>query len=137
MSTLIASPESALASVKRQMWQPPSNAFFGSVSDTLHYRLDPEVRTLDVAGDLVRINPAYFMKHTPARRLGVIFHEILHVVCLHEDRLGDRDPARWYVATDLFINLLLKDWGVDLPRGGLVDEKYRGMSEEAIYQQLR
>jgi predicted metal-dependent peptidase len=42
----------------------------------------------------------------------------------------------WPHAIDFATNLLLRDFGFRLPRGGLLDERFRGMTAEEIYTDL-
>ena len=44
-----------------------------------------------------------------------------------------RDPKRWNMACDYAINPLLIDAGLNLPEGVLLDNRFRGMSAERIY----
>jgi predicted metal-dependent peptidase len=55
-------------------------------------------------------------------------------------RRGDRDPQAWNVACDYAINQILVDEGIgETPTGNdapLLDEQYRGLSSEQIFDQL-
>lgn len=71
--------------------------------------------------------------------LFLVAHEICHFVFEHMDRREDRDPRRFNVAADYAINLLLhyqfddKDYFIE---GGCLDEKYKDMCAEQIYECL-
>ena len=67
---------------------------------------------------------------------GVLAHEVLHVIFQHSSRRGNRDPELWNIAADHAINLLLIEQGFTLPKGGLANYAYRGMSAEKIYSLL-
>ena len=81
----------------------------------------------------------------------VICHEILHCAFEHFLRLNGRKPAMWNMATDYAINWMLKRDGVGEPPGPipeiklgapgsengiLLDEKYKDMTAEQIYDKL-
>jgi predicted metal-dependent peptidase len=51
-------------------------------------------------------------------------------------RRKHRDPKRWNVACDYRINLYLKDSGLELDDTFLLDERFRGMDAEKIYDFL-
>ena len=70
--------------------------------------------------------------------MGVIAHEVLHVVNRHHLRRGERDAELWNVAADLLINRLLEDDKYVLPPDGLFDRdrRYAGLSTETIYARL-
>lgn len=64
----------------------------------------------------------------------VLAHEFLHAALRHDVRCGDRDPELWNVACDYVINSWLVEMKVGQPpEFGLLDEKFRGMSAEAVY----
>ena len=67
---------------------------------------------------------------------GVLAHEVLHVIFQHSSRRVNRDPELWNIAADHAINLLLIEQGFSLPKGGLANYAYRGMSAEKIYSLL-
>jgi predicted metal-dependent peptidase len=65
--------------------------------------------------------------------IGVIAHEVFHVVFLHMFRRGNRDPLVWNISADYAINPVVLDMGFQLPADRLFEEKYRNWSVEAIY----
>jgi predicted metal-dependent peptidase len=70
--------------------------------------------------------------------MGVIAHEVFHVVNKHHLRRGDRDSDLWNIAADLLINRLLEEDGFTLPPDGLFDRERRfaGLPTETIYARL-
>jgi predicted metal-dependent peptidase len=68
-----------------------------------------------------------------AELAGVLAHEVLHPALQHHTRRGDRDQARWNIACDYAINPILIDAGLTLPKDVLLDNRFRGMSAERIY----
>jgi predicted metal-dependent peptidase len=60
----------------------------------------------------------------------------MHPALHHHVRRSGRDPKRWNVACDFAINPLLVDAGLSLPDGVLIDNRFRGMSAEQIYNIL-
>lgn len=64
----------------------------------------------------------------------VLAHEFLHAALRHDARCADRDPELWNVACDYVINgwLLEMDVGT-MPEFGLLNEQFRGMSAESVY----
>lgn len=74
----------------------------------------------------------------------VLGHEVLHMSFKHGIRMGFREPKLWNVACDYAINLILHDGEVgrmpepDTKKGDvkLLDERFRNMSAEAIYDIL-
>jgi predicted metal-dependent peptidase len=61
---------------------------------------------------------------TPPKLAFIIAHEILHIISLHIQRLGTRDPIIWNLATDHVINRMLKEYST---RGGMLKEPSDGL----------
>lgn len=67
----------------------------------------------------------------------VLAHEFLHAALRHDVRREERDPELWNVACDFLINGWLMEMGVgNIPDGVLYDAELKGMSAEAIYDQI-
>jgi len=60
-------------------------------------------------GRAVWFNPEWCEAHGVEKTMGVIAHEVLHVVNRHHLRRGERDAELWNVAADLLINRLLEE----------------------------
>lgn len=65
----------------------------------------------------------------------VLAHEVMHIMFKHSLRRNHRHHARWNIACDFAINLLLKRAGFKVWQHALCDEKYAGMSAEQIYDE--
>lgn len=92
-------------------------------------------------GTRLWINNAWYASLTPAQRLGIFMHEVLHCVMDHMGRRNGRNVRKWQRATDYAINPLilgqvgLRGTKVDLPPG-LWDDQFKDMSAEEIYAKL-
>lgn len=86
----------------------------------------------------LKINPEMFLKLSPTIRIGVLEHEIMHVILIHQDRKGTRNHHMFNIACDLSINknlvpekLLPKECcfydkdPFNLPAGQTAEEYYR------------
>ena len=92
--------------------------------------------TAGVTPQWLMFNPEFIDGLTNAELKGLMAHEVMHLALCHHTREGKRDAQIFNIACDLAINPLLLDEGVTLPAGGLVMDKYKGMSAEAIYEDL-
>lgn len=110
--------------------------FFGSLALRLKLINDESVRTMCTDGKSIRYNPEFVQMHQIAEIEGVIAHEVMHVAMCHHTRLGKRDHRIWNMATDYAINLIVTESGLQIPECGLLDEQYRGMASEAVYDRL-
>ena len=107
--------------------------FFGALSLRLKVVEDPSCKTFWTDGESLGYNPAYLAGLNDLETRGILAHEILHVANGHCWRQGDRDPGLWNDACDYAINPIVYDAGMQLPKGGLFDARFRGKSAEEIY----
>lgn len=110
--------------------------FFGSLLFRLKDRPSTAVKTMATDGVSLLWNPAFVETLNAATLAGTLAHEVMHPALHHHLRRSGRDPKGWNVACDFAINPLLIDSGLKLPEGVLVDDRFRGMSAEQIYNLL-
>lgn len=81
-----------------------------------------------------------FAERTPVRELaGVLVHEWLHVLFEHFERLGNRNPRLWNIATDLAINYIVELGTLKLPASALRASEFQfppDLSAEEYYALL-
>jgi predicted metal-dependent peptidase len=111
--------------------------FFGSLLFRLKGRESRSIETMATDGISLFYNPAFVDTLNAATLCGVLAHEVLHPGLQHHVRRSGRDPKRWNEACDYAINPILLDAGLHLPEGVLVDDRFREMSAEQIYNQLQ
>ena len=132
--------ESALARlVKSRANLMKGNIGMASMLLRLDFKRMDQAQCPTMATDSVRIYYCdEFVHETPIKELqGVLIHEACHVFMEHSFRRGNRDSNIFNVACDYAINAwLYYDLHIPLPKNGLFDRKYRGMTAEAIYRQL-
>lgn len=112
--------------------------FFATLA--LFARIIPSQTHLTAATDGrdIYINPQFWRSLTPAERLGLLAHEVLHAALLHVPRCGKRDPLLWNIAADIVVNgAILAEEGFALPQGHLRNQKLEHLSVEEIYHQLK
>lgn len=68
--------------------------------------------------------------------MGFLVHEAYHLILMHDIRRNHRDAVKWNHACDYAINLDLLDRNFQLPTGGLVNDKFKDMTADAIYNLL-
>ncbi len=110
--------------------------FFGSLLFRLKGRESRSIATMATDGISLFYNPTFVETLTSATLCGVLAHEVMHPALHHHVRRSGRDPKLWNEACDYAINPLLLADGLSLPGGVLVDDHYRGMSAEQIYNLL-
>jgi predicted metal-dependent peptidase len=110
--------------------------FFGSLLFRLKGRECRSIPTMATDGVSLFFNPEFVETLNSATLAGTLAHEVMHPALHHHVRRSGRDPKRWNVACDFAINPLLVDAGLSLPEGVLIDNRFRGMSAEQIYNLL-
>jgi predicted metal-dependent peptidase len=113
-----------------------SSPFFASIALHLKLKEDQECPTAYTDSVVLGYNPEFIDKLSNAELKGVICHEVLHIAMLHPFRKNNRDAMRWNIACDYAINPIVKDAGFTLPEGALLDDRYKGMEAEVIYNKL-
>lgn len=107
--------------------------FFGTLLFRLGGKASRSVATMATDGVSLFYNPKFVDTLNAAELAGVLAHEVMHPALQHHTRRGDRDRARWNIACDYAINPILFDAGLTLPKDVLIDNRFRGMSAERIY----
>jgi predicted metal-dependent peptidase len=110
--------------------------FFGTLLFRLGARACSSIATMATDGVSLYFNPEFVDSLSSAELIGVLAHETMHPALQHHTRRGGREPKRWNIACDYAINPLLIDAGLTLPKNVLLDERFRGMSAERIYNLL-
>lgn len=111
----------------------PDNAFYASLALGAETYWSEDIPTAATNGKDLVFNPKWFTALNKEERIGLILHEIMHMVYHHTIRVGDRDPELWNVAGDHVINTDLTKNGYKLPKGGCCDMRFYGMDTEAVY----
>jgi predicted metal-dependent peptidase len=107
--------------------------FFGALLFRLGARPSSSIATMATDGVSLFYNPGFVDTLNAAELAGVLAHEVMHPALQHHTRRGDRDHTRWNMACDYAINPILLDAGLTLPKDVLIDNRFRGMSAERIY----
>ncbi len=113
-----------------------NNPFFGCLVLKLKMIENKHIETAFVNSKEIHYNPDFIEALTPAQLKAVLAHEVLHIALGHNWRMGNRDNNTWQMAADYAINTNLFATGFDLPEGALIDNKYKDMSAEEIYNDL-
>ena len=115
-----------------------SQPFFASI---LLRRGLIEDKTIPTAGVDARgniyYNPAFIEKLEVQQIVFLLAHEVGHVIGQHASRRGARDPKKWNVAGDAWINDMLKAAGVgEFIEGGVDMPGSKDKTTDSIYNEL-
>ena len=103
----------------------------------------PPTACVDLKGR-IRVNPNFAATLKDSELQFVIAHELMHLLMLHHDRRGHREPLRWNISTDLIINRTLKNvsdsagaGAFTMPKEGIIaDENQAEMTAEQLYSEI-
>ena len=132
----------ALTTIERRLQKARTillldHPFFGSLLFRLKGRESRSIKTMATDGISLFYNPDFVETLNAATLCGVLAHEAMHPGLQHHLRRSGRDSKRWNEACDYAINPILLDAGLHLPERVLVDDRFREMSAEQIYNQLQ
>ena len=128
----------ALSKCKVRAMLKKDCAFYASLilQSPVYWISEDELKTAATDGKNLFFNPEFFMGLDPAERLFLMLHEVMHTVYNHLTRRGFRDAKTWNEAGDYIINDDLKQRGYTMPKSGLHNADYRGMSTDKVYEIL-
>ena len=129
--------------------------FFGRIIFLLEPTEKKDIPTAATDGENLFYNPEFIKDLNPknskqgpnnlSKITGTLMHEVLHVALGHLWRRGDRNFHLWNMAADYVVNLIVREEAQkignsserpDLPDGVLINEDYRDMTVEQIYDLL-
>lgn len=128
--------QQAFNKTKIALMSRADSAFFTTICFSLKHEWDDSIKTAATDGSSIFFNPEFFMSLDVEERVFLLLHEAMHCAFLHMDRLQTRDRAKFNVAADHVINLMLIERGFRMPKVGLADPQYQGMSTEEVYKIL-
>jgi len=115
-----------------------NQVFFGSASLGLQLKEDTGAPTAYTDGKVLGYNPTWIDTLSLPKIEFLVCHEVLHCVFLHPLRIRGMNHKKANIAADYVINGILKRAGMDMPEGGLYDEKFSApdMTLEKVYRLL-
>jgi predicted metal-dependent peptidase len=84
--------------------------FYGYVASTVTIIETDKTASIKMASIpemIIYYNPSWFDAHTNQEKSGIIIHELLHVILMHQYRRENRQAILWSVACDMAVNELL------------------------------
>jgi hypothetical protein len=94
--------------------------FLGKLKTVPTYSVD--TMGVDNYGNIY-INPDWTLAKTEGETIGVLAHEVMHIITLTFFRLGARDMQLWNIATDYIMNKELLESDFALPAEGCLPKK--------------
>ena len=116
--------------------------FFAMPVFQVAMKIDETCPTGWTDGKVIAVNPEWFLAQKKKHRITFYAHEGLHPAFGHHVRMiplvkNQRDHSLFNAAADYVVNLILTDAGLELPPGGLLDERFRDMQVEKVFYLLQ
>jgi predicted metal-dependent peptidase len=127
-----------MGKTKVLLMSKPNAVFFSTLVLGLKTVWDDSQPTAYVNGRVVGWNSGFYLSLDREERVFVLCHEALHVIWKHllPARWQGKVLRIWQAACDFAINSTLVDYGFKMPKVGLYDARFRGMSADDIYTLL-
>lgn len=121
--------------VSRQVTQATfQKPFWGSMLLSLDIHNDDNVNTMATNGSYIKWNDVFTTKLSEEECLGVLCHEVCHVMWDHCQEFEGKDPRKVNIAQDYVINaMLIMDEQMKLPEGICYDAKYHNWTWQQVY----
>lgn len=112
--------------------------FFSSILMKREIKERTDIGTMCVTDDgRIYYNRNFVESLSHQELIFVLAHEIMHVVCMHGIRRDNRDPYKWNIAGDYYINSFLDSSKVgERPDHALFKEGCENMTTDQIYNLL-
>lgn len=84
--------------------------FYGYVAASVSLVETEKVATIKMASIpelIIYYNPVWFKSLSGQNKMGVVLHELLHVILMHQYRRGNRQIILWSIACDMAVNELI------------------------------
>ena len=111
--------------------------YFGTLASKVELVLNENIESFKSDGKVLEYNDDY-LGDLEINELEFIFaNAAMHNSLAHENRKNGRSGWLWQMATDMAINDMLVENGLELPYGAQYRVRFRGMYAEEIYIELK
>jgi len=113
-----------------------THPFFGLISTKLTLVATRRIPTIGTDGKRLAYNPEFVLGLPFDHLKGILAHEVMHVVCMHHLRRGEREPERWNIAGDHIVNGHVLKANFNLPEDRLHNPEWDDKWTEHVYAAL-
>ena len=108
-----------------------SQPFLGRLAASLNFSINNSITTAQTNGESVEVNEKFFAGLSPDERIGVVAHEVFHVVLKHMYRkLPWMRDKEWQIAADIIVNSYIKENNLTLPDDAITAKTWSGGAKE-------
>ncbi|MCK4974321.1 MAG: hypothetical protein KAR81_03635, partial [Sulfurimonas sp.] len=110
---------------------------FGTIASRLELVLNDDIQSFKSDGIKLEYNSDFFQSLQASEMEFVFANGAMHASLAHEQRKNSRSGWLWQMATDLAINDMLVQNGMDRPDEAQYRKRFEGMYAEEIYAELK
>ena len=111
--------------------------YFGTLASKLELVKNENIKAFKCDGKKLEYNDDYLRGLELPEIEFILANGAMHTTLAHESRKNKRSGWLWQMATDMAINDMLVQNGLELPYGAQYRVRFRGMYAEEIYAELK
>ena len=111
--------------------------YFGTLASKLELVVNDDIEAFKSDGKKLEYNSEYIKKLELSEMEFILANGAMHASLSHENRKNNRSGWLWQMATDMAINDMLVENGLDMPYGAEYRKRFAGLYAEEIYEELK
>jgi predicted metal-dependent peptidase len=111
--------------------------YFGTLASRLELLVNDNIQSFKSDGKKLEYRKEYLQDLDLAEVEFILANGAMHATLAHEQRRQKRSGWLWQMATDIAINDMLLENGLEMPYGAQYRKRFAGMYAEEIYAELK
>ncbi len=111
--------------------------YFGTLASKLELVLNEDIEAFKSDGKKLEYSSSFLEEAEISELEFVLANGAMHISLSHENRKNKRSGWLWQMATDMAINDMLVENGLDRPNAAQYRVRFKGMYAEEIYAELK
>ena len=111
--------------------------YFGTLASRLELSINDDIESFKSSGVKLEYREDYLSELEIAEVEFILANGAMHAVLAHDMRKNNRSGWLWQMATDIAINDMLLQNGLQMPYGAQYRKRFAGMYAEEIYAELK
>lgn len=111
--------------------------YFGTLASKIALEVNDDIESFKSNGKKIEYRGEYLADLEISEIAFILANGAMHKALAHEDRKAKRSGWLWRMATDIAINDMLIENGLDMPYGAEYRKRFAGMYAEEIYAELK
>ncbi|WP_428737577.1 vWA domain-containing protein [Sulfurimonas sp.] len=111
--------------------------YFGTLASKIALEINDDIESFKSDGKKIEYREEYLADLELSEIEFILANGAMHKALAHENRKGNRSGWLWQMATDIAINDMLIENGLEMPYGAEYRKRFAGMYAEEIYAELK